>query len=124
MVDSVTRVQEFRLKLYVNDFSSRRRFYQNTLRWNVTNQWGKSAGRGVMFDTGSGIVELIETDADYPAVKGCDVSLRVEDVWRLWEDLRDKADVVFALRDNPWGDTSFCIADPGGFEITFFTEIK
>jgi uncharacterized glyoxalase superfamily protein PhnB len=75
-----------------------------------------------MLETGTGIVEILSGEASPSRAQGCDLSLRVEDVWTLWEELKNKATVVFPLRSNDWGDDSFCIADPEGFEMTFFTE--
>ncbi len=74
-----------------------------------------------MFDTGSGIIELLWSQGEAnPSSQGT-VSLKVQDVWSLWKSLQDKATVVFPLRHNPWGDDSFCIADPAGFKLVFFT---
>jgi uncharacterized glyoxalase superfamily protein PhnB len=77
-----------------------------------------------MYDAGSAVFELLEHSSAEPHSPSFDVSLEVSDVQALWNDIRDRAEVVFALRDNPWGDTSFCIADPGGFRLTFFTATK
>ena len=117
MSESLTTVTEFRLKLFVSDFAKRRRFYEETIRWPILEEWD----RGVMYDTGAAVVELLEQLNAEVHNTSCDVSLRVFDVESLWNDLKDRTEVVFALRQNPWGDTSFCIADPGGFRLTFFT---
>ena len=114
------KVQEFRLKLYVSDFYQRREFYQTTFGWLVTSGWDRGPNnRGVMFDTGCGIIELLEKKEASVPIRSCDVSLRVENVWELWEQLQSKCQIVFSIRDNAWGDTSFCVKDPGGFELTF-----
>jgi hypothetical protein len=36
--------------------------------------------------------------------------------------MKDDKNVRHELRHNSWGDNSFRIADPEGFEITFFTK--
>ena len=88
----------------------------------MVTEWDRGPGhRGVMFDTGSGTLELLHERHAEPHTTSCDVSLTVPDVWTLWEELRNNVSVVFSLRDNAWGDSSFCIADPGGFRLTFFT---
>ncbi len=103
-------------------FDVRRDFYTTCMRWPIVGEWDDNIGeRGVMFDTGAGILELLEhLQAVWP-VESCDVSLRVTNVWALWEEWKEQPNVVFGLHDNPWGDTSFCIVDPGGFQLTFFT---
>ena len=77
-----------------------------------------------MFDTGSGIIELLVPKKKYANPQGVDVSLQVKNVGKLWNKLKEKTDIVFPPRDNTWGDTSFCIQDPEGFRLIFFTETK
>jgi uncharacterized glyoxalase superfamily protein PhnB len=114
---------EFRLKLYPQDFTKVRAFYEQTLGFKVMSEWDRSEDdRGVMFRVGPAILELLSPENDYKPVQGADLSLGVTDVQNLWSELQTKAEVVFELRDNPWGDTSFCIADPEGFQLTFFSE--
>ena len=67
------------------------------------------------------VVYAYDDSAAEPHNPSCDVSLRVSDVQSLWNELKDRSQVIFGLRDNSWGDTSFCIADPGGFRLTFFS---
>ena len=118
----LAKVSELRIKLYVSDFVERRDFYGEVVGWPIITEWDRGPRkRGVMFDTGSGILELLHNQHAEPHTTSCDVSLNVPDVWRLWQELKDNVTVVFALRDNTWGDSSFCIADPGGFRLTFFS---
>ena len=117
MAESPTQVEEFRLKLYVADFSERRHFYEETIGWPIIEQWD----HGVMYDTGAVVFELVHHLAAEPHNPSYDVSLRVSDVQTTWNELKDRSEVIFGLRDNSWGDTSFCIADPGGFRLTFFS---
>jgi predicted enzyme related to lactoylglutathione lyase len=122
MNPELTSVCELRVKLYVPDFNRRRAFYSEVIGWPVATEWNRGPEqRGVMFDTGCGILELLHQQHAEPPSTSCDVSLMVPDVWRLWEDLRSNVAIVFPLRDNPWGDSSFCISDPGGFRLTFFS---
>ncbi|MBI2641072.1 hypothetical protein HYW87_00550 [Candidatus Roizmanbacteria bacterium] len=46
----------------------------------------------------------------------------VKDVWALWEKLKDNPNIQKPLSSSPseWGDVGFRIADPEGFQITFF----
>ena len=122
IANGLTSVHELRLKLYVPDVDVRRQFYIRHLHWPIVAEWaGRVGERGVMFDTGAGILEVLEDlQAAWP-VRSCAVSLRVTNVWALWEEWQAQPNVVFGLRDNPWGDTSFGIVDPGDFQLTFFT---
>ena len=116
------RTSEFRLKLYPGDFARARAFYEDVLAFPVIQEWDRGKDdEGVMFDTGSGMIELLSPDGPYVPFAGVDVSLEVSDVRALWERFEGKENVVFSIRDNAWGDTSFCLADPDGLELTFFT---
>lgn len=115
-------IGEFRLKLYPKDFDACYDFYHETLGFSIVHEWNDGPeDRGVMFNVGGTIVELLIPD-DYVRIQGANISLRVTNVWELWEAVKDKMAIVHALRINDWGDTSFAITDPEGFTITFFTK--
>lgn len=117
-----SKAHELRLKLYVRRFVASEAFYRDVLAYPVIERWDRGEGdRGVLFDTGSGVVELLDAGDDHVPIQGADLSLRVTDLDRLWRHLRQRAEVVHPPRHNPWGDTSFTIADPEGFRLTFFT---
>lgn len=121
----LTKVKEFRLKMYPKNFNQERHFYEKILEFPVIKEWDRGEeDQGVMFDTGNGIVELLTPENEYAPISGCDVSLEVSDVWELWKKFDGSDNIIFPIRDNDWGDTSFCIADPEGFEITFFSKIS
>lgn len=116
-------VKQFRLKLYPNDFALVRDFYETYLRLPVVNEWDRgNDDKGVMFNVGGTVLELLSPENRYKPLAGADLSLEVPNVHALWEQMKDNDRIVHPIRDNPWGDTSFCIADPEGFEITFFTK--
>lgn len=116
-------VKEFRLKLYPRDFYKVRYFYENELGFTVTKEWDRGEQeKGVMFQVGNATLELLSPKDGFHEVTGIDVSWEVTNVHELWQNWKDEPNVVFALRDNDWGDTSFCISDPEGFKITFFTK--
>ena len=123
-MENSTLVSEFRLKLYVKNFEMEKDFYENILQYKLIKSWDRAKDdKGAMFDTGAAIIELLSTD-QYKKVQGADVSLRVKDVWKLYEQLKDKCKVIKPLRNREWGDTDFKISDPEGFNITFFSQTK
>ena len=119
----LTKTNELRLKLYPKDFKKVKDFYYNVLNFPLLNNWDGETS-GAMFNTGAGIIELLTPKEGYVPIRGVAVSLGVDDVWKLWEELKEKVKIVHDLRNNSWGDTSFRISDPEGFEITFFTNTK
>ncbi len=121
--NKLAKVREFRLKLYPKDFYKVREFYKNILGYPVTHEWDHGENeRGVMFDTGEATLELLSPKSAHTQIQGVDISLEVGDVMKLWEYIQDKVDIEFEPRHNSWGDTSFGIRDPEGFQITFFTK--
>ncbi len=119
-ISNLTKVTEFRLKLYPKNFSTMRNFYERKLGFPIVHEWSDK-NKGVMFKVGDAILELLGGHAEKGPSKGADISLKVPDVWKLWEKLKDYDKIIFKLRENAWGDVSFCITDPEGFQITFFT---
>jgi predicted enzyme related to lactoylglutathione lyase len=118
------KIQEFRLKIYVRDFETMKNFYELTLGFSIKHSWDHSPNnKGIMFDTGAGIIELLVAGENYVPTRGCDVSLQVQEVKLLWNNLKNHCTIIHGLRNNPWGDHSFCIADPEGFRITFFSPV-
>jgi len=118
-------VTEFRLKLYPKDFLKVREFYEKTLGFGVIDEWDRGEhDRGAMFRVGPSVLELLSPEKEYQPITGTGLSLEVPDVRGLWVHLKDKTPVIFELRDNSWGDTSFCVADPEGFELIFFEKDK
>ena len=122
----LTKVKEFRLKLYPKDFYKVEDFYENTLGFEIVNSWDEENDKGVMFNTGDAILELLTPKDGYKPVQGAGLSLMVKDVWALWEKLKDHINIIKPLSEQPssWGDVGFQIADPEGFKITFFTPNK
>jgi catechol-2,3-dioxygenase len=118
--EGTTLVREFRFILLVRELASQRSFYEEIFDWPIINDWGG----GILYDTGAAVFELIQdSQADEPNAS-CRVAISVPDVWSLFERLKNKVTIVFPLRDNSWGDTSFRISDPDGFSITLFTPTK
>jgi catechol 2,3-dioxygenase-like lactoylglutathione lyase family enzyme len=118
--NGTTTVKEFRFIRLVKDLAPHRSFYEKVFDWPVVEEWDK----GVMFDTGSAILEIIQdSQAEKPSLSSR-VAISVPDVRSLFESLKDKVMIIFPPRDNSWGDTSFRISDPDGFPITFFTPTK
>lgn len=118
-------VVAFRLKLYPRDYVHAKTFYAEILGFPLVNEWDRgNDDKGAMFQVGPAVIEILTPEKNYTPVVGADVSLEVPDVQALWHGLQNKVGVIFPLRHNAWGDSSFCIKDPEGFELTFFTKDK
>lgn len=117
----LSKTTEFRTKLYPKDFYKVKDFYENVLGYPIVNSWDREDGKGAMFDTGAAVIEILSPEDGYKPIQGANVSLKVENVWDLWEKLKDHPNVTKPLNLRPWGDMSFRIVDPEGFQISFFT---
>lgn len=118
---------ECRIKLYLagNIFDSTEEFYRKRLRLIERHRWVNTSSRGVMFELSQNtVLELIDDKRSGQTVSGCGLSLAVEDVWRLYQNLCSMDIPVGLLRDNEWGDTSFPIVDPSGFSIVFYSKTQ
>lgn len=113
-------IKEFRFILLVKDLQKQRSFYEEIFNWPIINDWGG----GVLYDTGAAVFELIQDSQAEKPNAACRIALSVPDIWTLFEQVKDKITLVFPLRNNSWGDTSFRIQDPEGFTITLFTPTK
>ena len=104
-----------------------RNFYESFLDYPVVHEWNRAKDdKGVMFNTGTAILELLSLsrENDYVPIQNAKISLEVHNVKDLWNKVKETASVVHDLCHNEWGDTSFAIRDPENFEITFFTKDK
>ena len=118
------QVKEFRIKIYPKNFAVARDFYENYLGFKIVHEWDKGKdGQGVMFNVGGTILELLSRKRGVNYFDGIDVSLEVDDVKKLWEKFKKSGNIIFPLRENDWGDMSFCISDPEQSKLTFFTKI-
>jgi hypothetical protein len=77
-----------------------------------------------MFDTGCGVIALLWPRENTSTAETYNLFFGVADVWSLWQEMAESVPIVFGLRQNPWGDDSFCIADPDANKLTLFTERK
>jgi len=114
---------ETRVKLYPKDFDAIQSFYETVLEYPIVKEWNRGeTDRGVMFNAGNFTLELLSYEGEYKPVQGCDLSIEIDNVNDFWKKFEGNNCVVHELRHNSWGDTSFGIQDPEGFNITFFTK--
>lgn len=126
MQASKMKINEFRLKLYPEDFYLQRNFYKNVLGFEIIHEWDREDSKGVMFSVCRTTLEFMwpVEEGFKDIATGSGISLSVDDVHALYAYLKDKVNITHELRDNTWGDSSFGIADPHGYRISFFTKHK
>ena len=67
-------------------------------------------------------LSCLSPEDGYKPITGCGLALEVSDVASLWEQMKSGSNILHPIRNNDWGNTSFRIADPEGFAISFFTK--
>ncbi len=123
----LTKTTQFRFKMYPKDFYKVKEFYEKVLGYPIVDSWDSPDDKGVMFNTGAAVIEIMTPRKGFnPLIQGTGLSLMVEDVWSLWEKLKNHPNILKPLSTAPssWGDVGFRIKDPEGFQITFFTPAK
>ncbi|MSR84956.1 VOC family protein [Candidatus Uhrbacteria bacterium] len=113
-------ISELRVMVDVKDLSAVRKFYQNILGFQE-RVLPDAEEEIAMFELGEGRVIEFFAEQEIQRSQKLELSLEVPDVRVLWERLQEQVTVVFPLRHNEWGDTSFAIKDPAGCTLIFFT---
>jgi catechol 2,3-dioxygenase-like lactoylglutathione lyase family enzyme len=112
-----------RVLIGTTDFEGSCAFYRDILDFPLHEVWDDPDGRGALFDSGAGLIEVVEDSPDHPALppQGVSIAIEVATVDTLYERLRQLG-VAFAdpIGDRPWGHRSFSLDDPAGLRLTFF----
>jgi predicted enzyme related to lactoylglutathione lyase len=107
------------VRVNVSDFDSAVAWYESILGLTAVGHWPPDAPKYAHFQTGAAQFALSELDP-VPAAGRYNFSVRDVDAW--WEKLRERAEVVEALFDTPYGTRKFTIKDPDGNELGFVRE--
>ena len=124
-LSNLLQTTECRVKLFLlgNIFNRVDEFYARNLRLQEIHRWRETDTRGVMFKLGPHtILELIDDRRSAAIVSACGLSLAVEDVWKLHQELVRNGISTSPIKERNWGDTSFSVEDPSGFSIVFFSK--
>ena len=114
---------EIRVLVGTTDYERSTSFYRDVLGFHTREEWDAADGRGTLFDTGAGIIEIVESSPDHPAEqpRGVKVAIQVPNA----RDLHDRlvaSGVAFSepIGDRPWGHRNFELRDPSGLPLIFF----
>ena len=117
--------KEARLHIYVSNMKEMVRFYNQIMEFPVVRYWRYSDGDGTMLDIGGNIIELFSKGRkNYSEKKfhgNVSLSMRVNDVCKLYEKFQKKNIELGELVENEWGDSSFAVIDPEGNRLVFFS---
>ena len=116
-----------RVLVGAKDYPKCTAFYRELMRFPVQEEWDGSDGRGTLFATGGGVIEVMEDSPHHPAAppRGVRVSIEVGDADGLHARLSEAGVVpTDPLADRPWGHRSFTIEDPSGLPLTFLEVVE
>ncbi len=123
-------IRQFRVVIRARGFERTRRFYAETLALPELASWEGERGRGVRFEAGAGVIEILgradeaETHDEAFDYQGpqhkMTVTLVVPSAQKAYETLqfRDR-NVSGGLREHPDGGLLFETHDPDGVKIQF-----
>jgi catechol 2,3-dioxygenase-like lactoylglutathione lyase family enzyme len=109
-------------------------FYRDGLGLPVVEAWDRSPeDRGTLFGAASGLIEVLASPQsntsdhlfDERPPQGAFMVIEVQEAAARYQQIKEKGLVIQQeLKDQAWGHRSFCVFDPNGLTIYFFSEIE
>ncbi len=117
--------KEVRVHIYIKNMEEMVRFYNQILEFPVVRYWRYSDGDGTQIDLGGNVIELFSKGSRNYANKNyygnVSLSVKVKNVYNLYDKFKKKNIELGELIENPWGDASFHVVDPEGNRLAFFS---
>ncbi len=108
-----------RFMLHPRDLERSLDFYQNVIGLHPMREFGRGAGRGVVFFLGGGYLE-ITADAKEPSTAATELWLQVRDVRAVEARLQAAGvPILEGSVEKAWGLTELRVADPDGLVLIF-----
>jgi catechol 2,3-dioxygenase-like lactoylglutathione lyase family enzyme len=125
---------QFRFSYFTPDYDSTVAFYRNGLDLPILESWDRNADdRGALFAAASGIIEVLVRPKsgdsshfwDDRPPQGTFMVIEVEDVEQIYQRAIEKGlPIQQHLTTQAWGHRSFCVREPNGLTLYFFTETQ
>lgn len=125
---------QFRFSYFTPEYDSTVAFYRDGLELPILESWDRDADdRGTLFAAASGMIEVLVRPKggdsshcwDDRPPQGAFMVIEVEDVERAYRKAVQKSlPIQQHLTTQAWGHRSFCVREPNGLTLYFFTEIK
>ena len=127
----MTRIQELRVALTVEDYDRAVSFYRDALGLTEVESWDRPNGRGTILDAGLATLELFDP-RQAETLDEIEVGRRVSGTVRFALHVDDadataaELEAAGATREHPlvvtpWGDRNARVRAPDGMQLTLFT---
>ena len=124
--------RQFRFAYFTALYDATVAFYRDGLDLPIIEAGDRSPGeRGTLFGAASGLIEVLalpQSDQsdhlfDERPPQGAFMVMEVNEVAARYQRIKEKGLVIHQeLKDQSWGHRSFCVCDPNGLTIYFFSE--
>ncbi len=118
----------FRVQMYTKQYEQMCRFYEDILQLPVLlSRETSKEDRVRVYGAASGQIELIYAPdrMELPESNGLTLQMQVEDVDAYCESIKKKGYTIKrGPQDQFWGHRNAKIVDPGGTELTIYSEIE
>jgi catechol 2,3-dioxygenase-like lactoylglutathione lyase family enzyme len=125
-------VGQFRFCYFTPKYEETLAFYREGLELPLIESWDRHRDdRGSLFKAADGIIEVIsrpEGPSDHHwddrPPQGASMVIEVDDVADQYHrTVGKRLPIVQPLKDQSWGHRSFCVREPNGLTIYFFSEL-
>ena len=128
------KTRQFRFAYFTPKYEETVSFYRDGLNLPVIGGWDRTPDdRGTLFSAASGVIEVLafpksgQSDHLWDArpPQGAFMVIEVDDVDLLYQRAVERSlPIQEAMKDQPWGHRGFCVRDPNGVTIYFFSEFE
>ena len=124
---------QFRFCYFTPKYEETVAFYRDRLELTLAESWDRDRDdRGSLFEAAAGLIEVIakpEGPSDHHwdtrPPQGAMIVIEVDDVTEQYGRVKaNHIPIVDPLKDQSWGHRSFCIREPNGLLLYFFSELS
>lgn len=125
---------QFRFAYFTPKYEETVAFYRHGLELPSIEVWNRGPDdRGTLFGAASGVIEVLalpdKAQSDHlwddRPPQGAFMVIEVDQVELLYQRAVEKGlPIQDALKDQSWGHRSFCVREPNGLTLNFFSEVE
>jgi catechol 2,3-dioxygenase-like lactoylglutathione lyase family enzyme len=125
---------QFRFAYFTPRYEETVAFYREGLEFPTIEAWDRTPDdRGTLFSAASGVIEVLALPGnsqsdhlwDDRPPQGAFMVIEVDQVESLYQSAVEKGlPIQHELKDQAWGHRSFCVCEPNGLTLNFFSELE